>query len=266
MSGRPKKFTSHPLAAQKNKFLEKLKALGGRATNQNLRQNIDCDYDAYETVKSALKKEFKIISDRGRGGVVVLLNSDEIDKKINDDCNEVYASERSAYPKIIEHLPGFMGYDKSAYIKDTSSSGRKALGKWRCPDITVVEYNKYDLLKKESIDVTTFEIKIINKVDVSSVYEAMSHARRSTWSYLFVCATSSIPEDKIDVLLYDIKKECVNCGVGLILCKDVNDCDMWHTHIEAKTNNIHPFELNEFVENQIAIDKRFREWFKTSTK
>lgn len=266
MAGKNKKFERLTLNDQKKMFLEKLAIREGRATNRQLKQDLNCGDDVYERIKIELKRDMKVVSDRGQGGVVVSLDEKERDKKINESCKKAYRNEYSTYGSIINNLRLFMGYSEAAYIKKTASSGSRAVGKWRCPDITVVEYNKYDYLKKEIINITTFEVKLINSIDISSVYEAMSHARRSTWSYLFACAPSDVPKDKIDTMMYDIKNECMDRGVGLILCRDINDSDMWDVLIEAQTNNVHPYEMERFIEEQIANDKSFRAWFDENVK
>ncbi len=77
------------------------------------------------------------------------------------------------------------------HFEITAKQGKKPTGgTWTRPDITAVSVRSFQYLPTKYLDVWTFEVKPVEYLDVTAVFEAASHASRATRSY----ALLEIPE------------------------------------------------------------------------
>ena len=115
------------------------------------------------------------------------------------------------------------------------------------PDVTLIHRESYQYLPIKKVNVITFEVKLAADLNVAAVYEALSHSRRATKSYLAVC----IPEQGDDKGISLIRPECERVGVGLIKFSEPPKHQDFEVMIDPQEMFPHPDELELFIEDQI---------------
>ena len=92
----------------------------------------------------------------------------------------------------------------------------------------------------------TFEVKPVEYLDVTAVFEAASHASRATRSY----ALLQIPkeqEERVEEIVARCERDAARLGVGLITFSDAYDFATWETRVEAPRLDTAPERLEEFI-------------------
>jgi len=146
----------------------------------------------------------------------------------------------------------------------TASQGARVTGgKWTRPDITAASTRTFPYIPGRHFDLITFEIKPVETLDITIVYEALGHRRASTKAYALI----HIPEGKrteLESLLDEICMEAKRFGVGVIVASDPKNYDTWEELVEAIRHEPDPERLNDFLGQQVS--QGFREqiikWFK----
>jgi len=89
--------------------------------------------------------------------------------------------EKSLYAPIVETVRSSWVPEQGIedYVIDVSSSqGRRVTGgKWSRPDITLASSKPYKYVPGRFLELRTFEVKTHDGLDVTAVYEALSHRR-----------------------------------------------------------------------------------------
>ena len=140
-------------------------------------------------------------------------------------------------------------------FENTSRGGKRQDGTWARPDLTCIAVTSYPYLPGKHLDVVTFEVKPSWSIDVTAVYEALSHRRRATRSYVLL----HIPDDELDErkpVLTDMCEEASKLGIGVIVAADPANYDTWETLEEADRVEPDPAKLNEFIETQLPESTR----------
>jgi hypothetical protein len=78
---------------------------------------------------------------------------------------------------------------------------------WTKPDITAVSVRTFQHLPGKYVDVWTFEVKPVEALDVTAVFEAASHASRATRSYAPRLETTPEALDEFIGHLSDLAKK-----------------------------------------------------------
>jgi hypothetical protein len=114
------------------------------------------------------------------------------------------------------------------------------------------------------LDVLTFEIKSWRGLNVTAVYEALSHRRAATHSYL-ACHVPDEQLESMQDLLDDIASEGRKHGIGLIIIGDPTDFQTWDFREEAERSEPDPGRLNAFIQTQLSQGTRDQilKWFKS---
>jgi hypothetical protein len=133
------------------------------------------------------------------------------------------------------------------YFEITARQGKKPTGgTWTRPDISAVSVRSFQHLPGKFTDVWTFEVKSVDSLDVTAVFEAASHASRATRSY----ALLQIPED-IDLVDDEIVDRCAReaarLRVGLITFSSSMEFKTWETRVEAPRLETAPEALDGFI-------------------
>ena len=143
------------------------------------------------------------------------------------------------------------GYDASV-VEVTGRMGRAATGgTWTRPDISVFALQKFEYWPVGLFDLVTFEIKPVDVINVMAVYEAVSHQKSATQSYvLFACSKEQFDEA---AEAERILRSCKDHGVGLILASNVQNFDEWDellpaTRITANLRSVDKFIKTFFTE------------------
>jgi hypothetical protein len=180
-------------------LVEKLIELGGRSTNAQLRAKTRWGRDKYFAVRNQCRAAGLVGVERGRGGIVVLVDGGQaIFDKSNpqnpqNEQNSVVIDEISKeaeYYKIL--LPTIRqdwvegeGFD-DAIVEITANKRVKGAGRWTVPDIVVIGKRVYQYIPDFEFTVHSMEVKRFESLDALAVFEALNHRRASHFTFLMV--------------------------------------------------------------------------------
>ena len=147
------------------------------------------------------------------------------------------------------------------HFEITARQGKKLTGgTWTRPDITAVSVRSFQYLTGKYFDVWTFEVKPVESLDVTAIFEAASHASRATRSY----ALLEIPEQSnqaMEELIDRCAREAARLRVGLITFSSESEFKTWETKVEAPRLETAPESLDEFVGHlSDRAKKRIAQW------
>jgi hypothetical protein len=148
------------------------------------------------------------------------------------------------------------------HFEITARQGKKTTGgTWTRPDITAVSVRTFQHLPGKYVDVWTFEVKPVEALDVTAVFEAASHASRATRSY----ALLQIPEDSDSgyekELIDRCARDAARLRVGLITFSSESEFKTWETKVEAPRLETTPEALDEFIGHLSDLaKKRIAQW------
>lgn len=131
------------------------------------------------------------------------------------------------------------------HFEITARQGKRGAGTWTRPDITAASVRTFQYLPGKYLDIWTFEVKPVEYLDITGVFEAAAHAGRATRSY----ALLQISNDTSDVqdLLDRCERESARLRVGLITFTNPAEFATWETRVEAPRNDTDPELLEEFI-------------------
>ena len=268
-------FNKEEIEAFKEQLLDHVPDNGRAIGNITLRDNkLHWNKEKYSAVKNLLIKEGKLELGRGKGGSVKLppssvddANADaQKDYKAMPDPGAqkalVYANEDALYEPMLKVLQEDWVAEQNSegsLIEKTARNGAKPDGKWSRPDLTVLAHTAYPYIRGKIFDVISFEIKYRGSLDVTAVYEALSHKKAATKSY--VLAWISEAEGDVDIVS-EVANAARRHGVGLITAEDPKNYDTWQTVVDAVRDEPDPAELNRFLANQISKESQdqWRKW------
>ena len=240
----------------------------GPVGNKNLRQQLKWDTEHYFRIRNELIEMGLLTKGPGQGGSVFRAatmgtgqteaDADTSPQALANHVITQYKKERELYPKVKQVLETQWKQDEglqNVLVEITASQGARATGgKWSRPDITVVAVQVYDLLPTKYLDVITFEVKPEGSWDVAGVFEAASHSRAATRSFLAIHVPRSDPPlvDAMERLI----EECERFGIGLMTFKNPADFDTYETHVEPERKTPSPYLLNQFLTTQLTEEAR----------
>lgn len=247
--------------------------------NKRLRVEVlGWDNDLYLAVRKRLLDTGTIDTGKGKGGSVRRI-VDEIQAPVETtgeqgDSDVVisqpstpYPDEESLYPPMFEVIKERWVQDQpfdQHLVENTDRGGRRRDGIWSRPDVTVAAMTSYTYVPGRHFDVITFEIKHHSGFNMTAVYEALSHRRAASRSYVLVF----IPDDQLEAyenpVLSDVAEEANRHGIGLIVASDPSDFDTWDIREEATRVSPDPARMNTFIRNQLSEGTRDQivRWFR----
>jgi hypothetical protein len=243
--------------SDKELFLSTLEGLGKTAGNVTLREKLHWGDDRYWRTHSALLDEGTIVRGKGKGGSVSLVihttDSDASSQSTSLSADSVptdLAKEISLYDPAKSAIEtGWVkerGFDE-AIVEITGLPGRRYTGgAWTRPDLAVVATKAYPYLPGRAFEIITFEIKREDAVNVTGVFEALSHLQFASQSYVVFCtAGKNLDTDfrDVDRILNLAKLH----GVGVIAASDVKDYEAWSELVEPRRNVLDPEQANLFI-------------------
>jgi hypothetical protein len=161
--------------------------------------------------------------------------------------------EKTLYAPIIETLSSawVLEHEIQDYVIDLTASqgGRITGGRWSRPDITLAGSNEYRFVPGRSVELRTFEIKTHEGLDVTAVYEALSHRRAAHFAHVLV----HVPECEAIVskpALMRVINDAEEYGVGVTTLADPRDYRTWRVEVEARRANPDPAAVNAFINAQ----------------
>lgn len=268
-------FTNEKIDEFKKKLLGHVPDNGSSIGNITLRDTIlEWDKEKYSAVKNLLIKEGKLELGRGKGGSVKLPPSSKENADAHVQEGEgvmpdgdvqgavVYANEDALYEPMLKVLQEDWVAEQNfegSLIEKTARNGAKPDGKWSRPDLTVLAHTAYPYIRGKIFDVISFEIKYRGSLDVTAVYEALSHKKAATKSY--VLAWINEAEGDVDIVS-EVANAARRHGVGLITAEDPTNYDTWQIVVDAIREDPDPAELNRFLANQISKESQdqWRKW------
>jgi hypothetical protein len=185
---------------------------------------------------------------------VSLLRIDPAEKPISDRY-----TEKELYAPIHETLRSFWIPENGIHdfvFNVTASQGRRSTGgKWTRPDIALATCNSYLYVRARPIELRTFEVKTYEGLDVTSVYEALSHRRAAHYAYVL----AYVPEYQREALrsvLERLTSDARAHGVGVTTLADPRKYETWRVEVEARRANPDPLDIETFVAEQ--TDDQFK--------
>lgn len=227
----------------------------------------------YWEIRNRLIERGLLAAGKGRGGSVRRVQKEPVTEMADVTSGKTAAEapaigvERDLYGPMLEVIRG--DWAKDARIDDlvaeiTAAQGaRQTGGRWTRPDITVASIKTFPYVPGRHFEVITFEVKPIDAVDVTVVYEALGHRRAATKAY----ALLHVPKDKeteSESILDLISQEAKRFGIGVVVARDPGKYDTWEELVEAVRHDPDPERLNDFLAQQVSqgFREQIAKWFK----
>lgn len=162
--------------------------------------------------------------------------------------------EERLYSPLASVIQGAWARDRRANllaVEVIARQGRRATGgTWSRPDLVSVEVLNLLYVPTKILQVTTFEVKPADAIDVQCVYESLAHRRAGTHAYVLLHVPIS-DQAALTELLQGVVAVARSHGVGVITFADPADYDTWEELAPAERVEPDPERLNSFIENQL---------------
>lgn len=134
---------------------------------------------------------------------------------------------------------------------------RQTGGRWSRPDIVTVEVRTYEYVPGKHLEITTFEVKPADQIDITAVYEALAHRRASTRAYVMLHVPAPLAVG-LEAAVQQVRDVGASHGVGVVVFDDPCDYDTWDILEEAERFEPDPEKLNDFIVTQLPADTKSR--------
>jgi hypothetical protein len=235
---------------------------GSAVGNKSLRDKLGWEPAYYFEIRDRLVRRSVLSIGRGYGGSVYLVRAIAAAKPSEESAQaptKAYTKEKDLYGPIAKALEDGWSRDLGHHnflVQITSSLGKRATGgMWTRPDITVVAVDSYPYVPGRFIEVVTYEIKPEGSWSVNGVFEAASHSRFATQSYLLLHAPdgqASIRKEHLERL----EKECTRFGIGLGLVRKPDSYETYEFLVDPDRRQPDPAEMNRFIEQQLSDESK----------
>lgn len=136
-------------------------------------------------------------------------------------------------------------------VHNTAHAGsRNTGGKWSRPDAVAVWVRQFKYVPGNFLEVSTFEVKPFNNIDVLAVYEAVAHRRAATHAYVALHIPAHLSKALHD-RVKAVRSVAASHGVGLIRFADPHDFDTWKVVLDAERFEPDPSKLDRFISQQL---------------
>ena len=254
-----------------------IQEMGGHAGNVALQRALGWEQEAYWPIRDRLVDSGLLELGRGRGGSVSLVTQSPA---IQSSSTEFAGStapteaptripESNLYEPVAEVLRREWARDlrfRSHVVEVTAKQGRRDTGgTWTRPDIVTAALRVFPHVPGKFFDIITFELKPLDGIDVTAVFEALSHRRAATQAYVWLHVPSSEESnEELTELLKRIEEEALRYGVGMIVGANPSDYASWDLRLRAVRFEPDPESLNEFIAQQLSGLARdeLAQWFR----
>jgi len=242
---------------------------GSAVGNTWLRERLGWEPARYFEIRNRLVEQRVLSIGRGRGGSVYRVKPTRVSEAAEEAAkpaglrrpreSDLYGPVREAlrqgWSNMLRHT--------NFLVQITGGGRKKTGGMWTRPDITVVMVDTYAYVPGKFIEVITYEIKAAENWNVSGVFEAASHSRFATQTYLLIHAPEgpgAVREDQRNRL----QRECMRFGIGLVFCQDPGSYDTYDFVVDAEHRQPDPEEMNLFITQQLTEANRdqIAKWLK----
>lgn len=236
----------------KERFLKKLKDLGGSISNARMRDALKLNDDQYFRLRNSLIDEGAVERWKGKGGTVRLIEKDEEPKRPEPAKEIEIRKEHHLYAGMSKVIADRWAKDQRIEMRRSvvdviaQQGSRDTGGRWTRPDIVLITSNAYRYVPGRYLEIITFEVKLVESLDSVAVYEALSHRRAANRSYVLAHGSRKAVEDyraNIEVTV-EVAKEH---GIGLIVTTSVTEYDEWEELAEATGCELAPDRANDFI-------------------
>lgn len=166
--------------------------------------------ELYWQIRDRLLDRGVLALGRGRGGSVKLAQPKALPEAVSVARATPAASESSPLALVTrvsedglyepvarvlrEHWARDKRYDQSLVEIIARQGARATGGRWSRPDLVLASLTTYPYVPGKHFDVTTFEVKPHDTMDVTAIYEALAHLRTATRAYVLLW----VPKDLVD--------------------------------------------------------------------
>lgn len=244
---------------------------GSYITNPELQRRLGWERDRYWTIRNALVDRGVLAVARGRGGLICrVLQMAEAALPGRENPAEVVLNqlrEDELYEPMAEILNGEWAREKRLerwIVHTTARQGRRETGgRWSRPDLVVVTLSTYPYIPGRHFDVITFEVKPSDAIDITAVYEALSHLRAATKAYVLLHVPDS-DADRLSDALSEVCTEAKKHGVGVLVVNQPGDFAGWEELVEPVRQEPEPRRLNDFLATQFEAGQleTLLRWFR----
>lgn len=222
---------------------------GSAVGNVSLRKALGWSFDRYFAVRDSLVDADLLALGKGKGGSVRRV-------VIDPDPPTVFAHELDLYPplrRVIEQEWARARRTTPIAVAVTGTLGRADTGGiWTRPDITCVARRTFTYVPGTHLDVTTFEVKRVDALDVRAVFEAVAHRRAATEVYVLVYTPFGSTDDDFR----DVSEVAAAHGVGFITADDPSAFDTWDERVSPERVPTDPAVLDDFIRRQLPAADR----------
>ena len=250
-------------------LVENLFELGGKSSNQKLREKLKWDKDKYFSVRNSARAGGLVGLARGQGGVVFITNAEDgsyikevKNKRSVTEVSEDYLKEKEYYDKI---APVFRqawiqseGFDDFV-VEITASKRVKGVGRWTVPDIVIVGKSVRQYVPGFEFTVQSIEVKRFEALDALAVFESLNHKRSAHYSYLLVVNFPKKPKQSDSEKIGHIHQLCEEHNVGLITIEtgDESNYDNWNFEFNAfEKHEPNPDNLDSFIKRYMSDESK----------
>jgi hypothetical protein len=268
--------------SDKEIFLRRLEASGGRAANGQLRQTLGWDEDKYWRALRGLYEDGRIERGRERGGTVLLVAPDGAGTSSEDVAVEAEGIAEPEKPIVATPEPGFVAelqlYEPvlkqlqkrwarerdldECHCEVTALQGRRDTGgSWSRPDLCIMGSRTFEYYPARAFELHTFEVKAANDVTIKGVLEALAHREAATRAYVLYHTAGK------DFLSYPesarIEELAGRHGIGVIAAHTIDDFDSWEERVSAPRSLADPEAMNTFIGRSLSEEgkRKIRRWF-----
>ncbi len=265
------------VSEKQDQLIAKIKEIGGHAGNVTLQRELGWEEDAYWPIRDRLVDSGLLELGRGRGGSVSLVTQPLTDHLAPagttnappaHPCSQ-RMTEGELYDPVADVLRRQWARDlrfRSLVVEVTARQGRRDTGgTWTRPDIVAAALRVFPHVPGKFFDLITFELKPFDGIDVTAVFEALSHRRAATQAYVWLhVPAGEASSDDLSSLLKRIEEEASRHGVGMIVGADPSDYSSWDLRLRASRFEPDPESLNEFIAQQLSGLARdeLAQWFR----
>ncbi|MNR82482.1 hypothetical protein D3C72_132410 [compost metagenome] len=232
---------------------------GARPGNTSLIRTLGWPEDLYWAIRNRLIDRGLLEKGKGKGGSVRLVTEEQPITTVNPATGQPVELPREPENTLYEPM---LAVIRDAWVKEqgyresiteiTAKSGRMDTGgKWTRPDITVAGIRIFPFVPGKHFDIVTFEIKQADSLDVTVVYEALSHRRSAMKSYVLLHVPDEVKtlvEKSLGIIFDEAKRH----GIGLIVAADPNNYSTWDPWLDAERYEPDPENLNTFIARQLS--------------
>jgi hypothetical protein len=240
------------ISALKDQLLS-LVSTRGLVKSEELIRRLGWDAESYCYIGRLLVDAGVLRADGGKGEKLQPFASVARQAEPANQSAIMRRAEKSLCAPIVETLrtAWVAEHEIQDYVIDLTASqgGRITGGKWSRPDITFASSKEYKYVPGRLVELRTFEVKTHEGLDVTAVYEALSHRRAAHFAHVL----AHVPEcerSALQPILQRLIRDAEEYGVGVTTLVDPQDYKTWRIEVEARRASPDPADMDAFIRAQ----------------